>query len=86
MSLFHAFQQAKETAFEGLERLRWSSLVLGGVYLEEQRALLGEDPYPYGFEINRAALEKLVTYSTEQGLTKTRAVPEELFAAETLTT
>ena len=46
----------------------------------------GDDPYPYGFEINRAALEKLVTYSTEQGLTKTRAVLEELFAAETLTT
>jgi 4,5-dihydroxyphthalate decarboxylase len=86
MSLFNAFQQAKEYSFEHLDHLRRSALVLAGAYLDEERALLGDDPFPYGFLANRTALEKLVGYSKDQGFTDTKPVLEELFAEETLST
>jgi 4,5-dihydroxyphthalate decarboxylase len=52
--------------------------------LEELDRLFGGDPYPYGFEPNRAMLDAMTQYSYEQGLSARKVEPEELFAPETL--
>lgn len=80
--LFDAFTEAKRLAYRGLEALGRSSLILGAVRLEEQRAVFGADPFPYGLAANRRALQTLVAYSHEQGLTGAPADVDALFCAE----
>jgi 4,5-dihydroxyphthalate decarboxylase len=50
--------------------------------LEEARALLGEDYWSYGLEANRHVLETFLRYHCDQGLSRRRYAPEELFAPE----
>jgi 4,5-dihydroxyphthalate decarboxylase len=45
---------------------------------------LGEDWWPYGLEANRHVLETFLRHHHEQGLSKRRFTPEEIFARETL--
>jgi 4,5-dihydroxyphthalate decarboxylase len=45
---------------------------------------MGEDYWSYGFEKNRETLDIFLRYHHEQGLSKRRLKPEELFAPETL--
>jgi len=45
---------------------------------------MGEDWWPYGLEPNRKVLDTFLRYHHEQGLSKRRLQPEELFARETL--
>jgi 4,5-dihydroxyphthalate decarboxylase len=52
--------------------------------LEEARREMGEDWWPYGLEPNRKVLETFLRYHHEQGLSKRRFTPDELFAPETL--
>jgi 4,5-dihydroxyphthalate decarboxylase len=52
--------------------------------LEEERAIIGEDWYPYGIEQNRPSIEALLQYAHEHGLTTRRIKLEELFAPSTL--
>ena len=52
--------------------------------LEEARREMGDDWWPYGLEPNRNALQTFLRYHHEQGLSKRRFAPEELFARETL--
>ena len=55
-----------------------------GAEQEEERALLGPDPWPYSIEKNRVALETLLDYAFEQGLTDRRLDIKEIFAPSTL--
>ena len=43
-------------------------------------ALFGADPYPYGIEANRAAVETFLRYAHRQGLTSEPVKLETLFA------
>ena len=52
--------------------------------VEGTRREMGEDWWPYGIEPNRSTLETFLRYHQEQGLSKRRFKPEELFAPETL--
>jgi len=52
--------------------------------LEEERAIMGEDWFPYGIEKNRPSLEALLQYTHEHGLAARRMKIEELFAPSTL--
>jgi len=52
--------------------------------IEETRALMGEDFWPYGIAPNRKALEALFLYSYEQGLANKKLVIEELFHPSSL--
>ena len=86
-SLAKAFAQAQRKTYEYLNTsmalttmLPWQS-----AHVEEARALLGEDWWPYGVEPNRRVLETFLRYHHEQGLSKRRLAVEELFAPETLT-
>jgi 4,5-dihydroxyphthalate decarboxylase len=53
-------------------------------HLEEAREILGEDWWPYGVVPNRHVLDTFLRYHHEQGLSKRRLQPEEIFAKETL--
>ncbi|HEX4884082.1 MAG TPA: ABC transporter substrate-binding protein, partial [Casimicrobiaceae bacterium] len=53
-------------------------------HVEETRALMGDDFWPYGFAANRHVLDTFLRYHHEQGLSSRRLQPEELFAPETL--
>ena len=51
--------------------------------VEDARAELGDDWWPYGLDRNRAVLDTFLRYHHEQGLSARRLQPEELFAPET---
>ncbi|WP_204249229.1 hypothetical protein [Frondihabitans sp. PAMC 28766] len=46
---------------------------------DENRALLGEDWWPYGLEENRKAVDTFLRYHYEQGLSKTLLTSEDIF-------
>lgn len=50
--------------------------------LEEARQLLGEDFWSYGLQANEQVLATFLTYHHEQGLSRRRYDPAELFAEE----
>jgi ABC-type nitrate/sulfonate/bicarbonate transport system substrate-binding protein len=54
--------------------------------LEEDKALLGSDWWPYGIEANRHALEALLRYQYEQGITDRLFKIEDIFVPELLNT
>jgi ABC-type nitrate/sulfonate/bicarbonate transport system substrate-binding protein len=51
---------------------------------DRNRAMMGDDYWPYGVERNRKTLETLLRYHREQGLLQRDWKLEELFAEETL--
>ena len=51
---------------------------------ERNRALMGDDYWPYGIERNRKALEACLRHHLEQGILKRPQKIEEIFAPETL--
>lgn len=83
-NLYTAFVKAKESARQRLSETIPTGLVFGREYLAQTRALLGDDPFPYGLERNRKMLEDLIAHSVEQGLTPGKLEVEELFAPSTL--
>ncbi|HET7201386.1 MAG TPA: ABC transporter substrate-binding protein [Burkholderiales bacterium] len=85
-SLLKAFTQAQRKTYEYLNTSMALTTMLPwqAAHVEEARALLGEDWWPYGLEPNRHVLDTFLRYHHEQGLSKRRLTPEELFAPETL--
>ena len=84
VNLVEAFREAKRRAYAHAAFPRVSSLAWFPVYQEEERAVLGPDPYPYNVPDNRVAVEAMCRYSYEQGMVSTRMTVEELFAPSTL--
>ena len=76
------FEDAKQHAYRYWADHRRSYLAWFGAEQEEERALLGPDPWPYSIEQNRVALETLLDYAVEQGLTERRLAIREIFAPE----
>jgi 4,5-dihydroxyphthalate decarboxylase len=82
INLFQAFDKAKTIAMRRLENPRIVPLAWYREAWEEQQALLGPDPWEYGLtDKNRHTLDTLAGYSHEQGLTKRKWSPDELFVA-----
>ena len=84
-SLCKAFSAAKARAYDDLATtaalktmLPWQT-----AHAEEARRELGEDWWPYGLATNRSVLDTFLRYHQEQGLSKRRLQPEDLFAPET---
>jgi len=86
MSLYKAFVQAQRETYDDLDVTAALKAMLPWLtrHVEDARALMGEDFWPYGFAPNREALATLLRYHHEQGLSKRPLTPEELFAPETL--
>ena len=81
--LVRAFEEAKQQAYKYWADHRRSSLAWFGAEQEEERALLGPDPWPYSVEQNRVVLETLLDYAFEQRLTERRLDINEIFAPGT---
>ncbi len=82
--LYDAFEQAKKKCQD--EMYQSSTLKYSLAWLvddiEEEKELLGDDPWPYGLKANSRVLETLVTYVWEQGLIAQKPKIEELFVPE----
>ena len=86
MSLYKAFAAAQKLAYEDLYQTAALKTMLPWLtaHVEEARRELGEDFWPYGFHANRHVLDTFLRYHHEQGLSKRRLAPEDLFAPETM--
>ena len=85
-SLFKAFQRAKENAYERLNDISPYKISLAWFRrpVEEQRGILGDDPWPYGLDKNRHVVGTLMQYLYEQGLAQEKLDVNKLFAPNTL--
>jgi 4,5-dihydroxyphthalate decarboxylase len=85
-ALYKAFVQSQHFNYEDFRETAALKFMLPWLtaHVEELRREMGDDWWPYGFEPNRHVLETFLRYHYEQGLSKRRLLPEELFAAETL--
>ncbi len=85
-SLYKALAASKARAMELYQQTAAMPAMLPWLvaHVEEARSLLGEDWWPYGLEPNRHVLDTFLRYHHEQGLSKRRLKPEEIFAKETL--
>jgi 4,5-dihydroxyphthalate decarboxylase len=85
-SLAKAFAEAKRRTLDNLYTTSALTTMLPWqiAQVEETRSEMGEDWWPYGFAANRHVLDTFLRYHHEQGLSRRRLTPEELFAPETL--
>ena len=80
ISMFKAFEQAKSIAMERMRNPRLVPLAWYYEAWEEQRRILGPDPWEYGLgPRNRHTMETLVGYAHDHGLIGRRPALEELF-------
>jgi 4,5-dihydroxyphthalate decarboxylase len=85
-SLYKAFVEAQKRMYDDLYVTAALKTMLPWLtaHVEETRALMGDDFWPYGFERNSATLATFLRYHYEQGLSKRLLTPEELFAPEAM--
>ena len=86
VSVYKAFIKAKELAVRDLGEICHLAATLPWMahHLDEARALMGQDFWPYGLEANRHAIDTFSRHHFEQGSSKRRVAPEELFAPSAL--
>ena len=69
VSLVKAFEKAKQIAYKRLANPRITPLAWVRTEYEEERKLLGPDPWAYGLgDSNRKNLETIISYCHRQGL------------------
>ena len=80
-AVFNAYSKAKQLLYDDLKKMGWATISLpwAAQEIEETRALMGENFWPYGIEPNRKALETLFRYSYQQGLCSRELTIKELF-------
>ena len=83
-SLLKAFRASKELAWKQMEDPRRISLAWVRELIEEQREVLGPDPWPYDLPSNGKALETMIRYSHRLGMIRRPMPPEELFFPQSL--
>lgn len=85
-SLVKAFVEAQRITYDDLAQSAALKTMLPWLTAHVERTIgdMGADWWPYGFGRNRATLDVFLRYHHEQGLSRRRLVPEELFAPETL--
>jgi 4,5-dihydroxyphthalate decarboxylase len=88
LALYDAFVEAKRLAYQRLSDTAVLPYVLPWLVaeVEETRALMGDDPFPYGVARTRNAVETLAGYSFRQGLASRRLTAKELFCESLLDT
>ncbi len=83
-SLCDAFERSKQIGWQEYGRHQAGNAPWLSFYLREITQEFGGNPYKDGFQENLPVLEALTRYCHEQGLTKRKIDPAELFAPETL--
>lgn len=86
VELFRAFGQARAMAVGELRLGNVLRVSLPWIVPEAERqiALMGGDPWPYGFARNRDEIAAMIRYAAEDGLIATPVAPEALFHPSTL--
>ncbi len=80
VSLVKAFETSKSLAYRRVANPRITPLAWVRTAWEEERKVLGADPWAYGLgEANRKNLETIVRYCRQQGLIRREMSIEELF-------
>lgn len=85
-AVFDAYSEAKGVAYDTKDRWTWAADMLPwySQELENTRALMGRNFYPYGLEANRKTFETLFRYSHHQGLASEVLSVEDVFLPGTL--
>lgn len=85
-SLYKALHQSQQRVYGDLMETAALKTMLPWLiaHVQDARRELGDDWWSYGFAANRHVLDTFLHYHHEQGLSKRRLQPEELFAKETL--
>jgi len=85
-AVFTAYVQAKTIMYENMKKSGWANISFPWISqeIEETRTLMGDNFWPYGIEPNRKALETLLQYSYEQGLSRRKLKIEDIFHPSTL--
>jgi 4,5-dihydroxyphthalate decarboxylase len=85
-NLFDSFLEAKRLVLHNLRGPNALPYTMPSLmhYLEQQRAVFGDDPWPYGVEQNLPTLTALQRYLEQQGLVRTAPSFKEMFAANCL--
>jgi 4,5-dihydroxyphthalate decarboxylase len=78
-ALFELFEAARALASRRWDDPNWSMAIWGRREFERQNEICNSDPWRNGLEANRKNIERFARYSHEQGLTRRRLTPEELF-------
>ena len=79
-NLVKAFEEAKNLAYKRVANPRMIPLAWVRTAWEEEREVLGPDPWAYGLsETNRKNLETIIRYTHHQGLIGRKMSLEELF-------
>jgi hypothetical protein len=90
-AIYDGFCEAKRVAAQQLlQGVTCNSMAVMVPWLPklitDDRALLGEDWWPYGIAANRRALDAILRYHHEQGITRRRYTIDEIFLPELLST
>ena len=85
-SMMKALEESQRRAYEDLYETAALKTMLPWLtsHVEQVKAEMGSDYWPYGFEKNQATLSTFLRYHFEQGLSKRLLTPQELFAPESL--
>jgi 4,5-dihydroxyphthalate decarboxylase len=88
-SLYAAFKQARDAAYatyryQAANMHRMFMIPWMTHHCVENEELMSEDWFSYGLKRNRPVIDRFLRYHYEQGTSKRRFTPEELFLPETL--
>ncbi len=84
VNIMEAFEASKAECYRQLRDPRRISLAWVMHLLEEQEREMGPDPWAYGLEPNREALQAILRYADEQSITSRPLTAEDLFVPSTL--
>lgn len=85
-SLYKGFLEAQQMAYADLRETAGLKIMLPWLikHVAETEEVMGKDFWSYGLEPNVETISRLLRYHYEQGLSKHRLTPQEIFVPETL--
>jgi 4,5-dihydroxyphthalate decarboxylase len=85
-SLYKGFADAQRLAYEDLHQTAALKVMLPWLiqHVADTERLMGKDFWAYGYKPNVEAVNRLLRYHHEQGLSRRQLSPEEIFAPESL--
>lgn len=86
LELYRAFQRSKEVAYQRARQRENPYLYFQETEYQEQAAVFGDDPYPFGIKNMGPMLTRLYQGSLEQGLITKPITPDDIYHPSTLDT
>ncbi len=86
LELYDAFRRSKEIAYERARRYESTRVYFPGQDFAEQRAVVGDDPYPLGLAAMGRNIERAIQGSLEQGLLTKPLALDQIYYRTTLRT